>query len=74
MKWSHKFALSNYQPFTDFITVDLNCAGSTNRFGDIFTTIFFFNCCIFFLKRGIGYQFIYQISLKIKNEVLFMQQ
>lgn len=27
-----------------------------------------------FLRRGIGYQFIYQMSLKIKNEILLMQQ
>lgn len=38
-------------------------AGFKNRFGDISV-----------IYRGIGYQFIYQMSLKIKNEILLMQQ
>lgn len=38
--WSHNFALNNYQPLTDFSTVDLNCAGSNNGLGEISTTIF----------------------------------
>lgn len=41
----------------------MNWAGFKNRFGDISV-----------IYRGIGYQFIYQMSLKIKNEILLMQQ
>lgn len=74
MKWSHNFALNNYQPLTDFSTVDLNCAGSNNGLGEISTTIFLKLLQNYFLFKE-GYRmaiYVSNMSLEIMKEVLLL--
>lgn len=51
----------------DLIEIDLNWAGFKNRCGDIFTTIFFLNCCNF-LRSGYTCRISIYISNEFKNQ------